>query len=209
MHRMIGSEPRLVLPCVTSSADNISCCQQGHVDRVRRSALKIATCERLTGTDLKVVELAALMHDVRDYKYSGNEIAGIEAARAFLTQHCVDPQIIDSVCYVIENVGFQKEKRAFGGKFPQGDAPLADEATALACVQDADRLDAIGAVGIARCLTFGGARHRALYDPDVPCSRNVAEPMLQEERALPLPCESREDNMLAMHILAAGVRYAK
>ncbi|KAJ1496450.1 hypothetical protein T484DRAFT_1874390 [Baffinella frigidus] len=127
----------------------------GHVDRVRRGALKIAALERLAdaGGDVLVVELAALMHDVRDYKYSGSDVAGVDAARAFLAERGVPDATVAAVCHVIEHVGFQKEKKECGGAFPAGEAPLGPP-TELACVQDADRLDAIGAVGIARPVPF-------------------------------------------------------
>jgi len=138
-----------------------------HVQRVHKSAMKIAEKEGAGSDDkaeLLVIELAALMHDVRDYKYSGSDSEGVEAGKAFLAREGVDAALIDRVMHVIENVSFSKELAR--GLPPKG-SPPAPVKREVGCVQDADRLDAIGAVGIARCLTFGGARKRPLYDETV------------------------------------------
>ena len=139
-----------------------------HIDRVRKLAKFIAIHEGLNESQQLEAELSALLHDIKDWKYSGSETAGAEASRDFLNENHVDPKVISKVCYVISNIGFSKE---IGGKPPitpgepegfKGDDVL------LGVVQDADRLDALGAIGIARCLTYGGAKNRVLYDPDLP-----------------------------------------
>jgi uncharacterized protein len=125
-----------------------------HIDRVRRNALHIAREER---ADLHVVELAALLHDVADWKFhGGDDTAGPRAAREWLLSNAVDAKIIDQVCDIIAHVSFKG-------------AGVATEMATIEgkCVQDGDRLDAIGAVGIARAFAFGGHFGRAMYDPEV------------------------------------------
>ncbi len=126
-----------------------------HIDRVRRNAVHIARDE---GADLYVVELAALLHDVADWKFhGGDDSIGPRTARDWLTRHEVDPTVIDHICEIIATVSFKG-------------AGVATEMSTIEgkCVQDGDRLDAIGAVGIARAFAFGGHFGRAMYDPEVP-----------------------------------------
>ncbi len=126
-----------------------------HIDRVRRNALHIARDER---ADLFVVELAALLHDVADWKFhGGDDSIGPQTARDWLSRHEVDGPVIDHVCEIIATVSFKG-------------AGVATEMSTIEgkCVQDGDRLDAIGAVGIGRAFAFGGHFGRAMYDPDVP-----------------------------------------
>jgi len=125
-----------------------------HIDRVRRNALHIAASE---GADLFVVELAALLHDVADWKFhDGDDTAGPRAARAWLARNEVDTVTIDQVCEIIASLSFKGAGVATEMKTIEGK-----------CVQDGDRLDAIGAIGIARAFAFGGHFGRAMYDPDV------------------------------------------
>jgi len=119
---------------------------------------------------LLVVELAALLHDIKDWKYSGSESAGGEAAAAFLKSHAIPQPIIDRVVHVVNSIGFKSELGSRGSG--SGSVRMTIE---LGVVQDADRLDAIGAIGIARCFTFGGTKHRALYDPDNPPTINITK----------------------------------
>ena len=126
-----------------------------HIDRVRRNSLNIA---REEGADPFVTELAALLHDIADWKFhGGDDTAGPRAARQWLV-HCeVDPVVIEQVCEIVATISFKG-------------AGVATEMQTLEgrCVQDGDRLDAIGAVGIARAFAFGGHFGRAMYDPEVP-----------------------------------------
>lgn len=129
-----------------------------HIERVRRLAHYIAKKEGLDGENQLIVELSALLHDIKDWKYSGSETEGVLATRKFLTAQGISNHIIDEVCYVVAHVGFSKEIGGSDGH----------SRPTLSAVQDADRLDALGAIGIARCLTYGGAKHRILYDPNIP-----------------------------------------
>jgi uncharacterized protein len=125
-----------------------------HVQRVWQTALHIGKEE---GADLFVVELAALLHDIADWKFhGGDEHAGSRAARAWLEGLHVDNAIITHVCTIIDDLSF----KGAGGVLPM-------KSKEGMVVQDADRLDAIGAIGIARAFAYGGSRGRELYNPDV------------------------------------------
>ncbi len=126
-----------------------------HIQRVWQNAKNIAIHERV---NFQVVELAALLHDIADSKfYNGDETVGPSMAREFLTSQQVDDSIIQHVIAIIENVSFKggKEQRTFSS-------------IELDVVQDADRLDAIGAIGIARTFNYGGFKNREIYNPNIP-----------------------------------------
>lgn len=124
-----------------------------HIDRVRNTACAIAREEH---ADLYIVELGALLHDIADWKFhGGDESAGVQKARAWLKSLSVDSHIIDAVIHVIEHVSFKGAGVASQMQSIEG-----------TCVQDADRLDALGAIGIARCFAYGGSKGRALYNPE-------------------------------------------
>jgi uncharacterized protein len=124
-----------------------------HVERVRHMALRLA---REEGADPFVTELAALLHDVADHKFhGGDETAGPRAARAWLSEVGADGDTIEHVCAIIAGLSFK------GAGVP---TPMATPEGRV--VQDADRLDAIGAIGIARAFAFGGSRGRPLHDPE-------------------------------------------
>ncbi len=126
-----------------------------HIDRVRRSACRLAKAE---GADVVVTELAALLHDIADWKFhGGDDTAGPRAARTWLEQHHVDAAVIEHVCGIIAGLSYK-------GAGVATDMPTLEGR----CVQDADRLDAIGAIGIARAFAFGGHFGRAIYDPEQP-----------------------------------------
>ena len=131
-----------------------------HVERVRRTALYIAQRE---GGNAVICELAALLHDLGDWKFqAGDETAGPRMSREWLESLAVPAPIIDHVCTIIEGISFK-------GAGVSTDMPTLEGQ----CVQDADRLDAIGAVGIARAFAFGGAFGRAMYDPEIPPQLHV------------------------------------
>ncbi|MFN0021119.1 MAG: HD domain-containing protein [Pirellulaceae bacterium] len=126
-----------------------------HIERVRRVALTIAREER---ADLFLVELAALLHDVADWKFAGgDEKAGPAAARQWLMSLEADEPTIDQVCRIIAQLSFKGAGVATPMDSLEG-----------ACVQDADRLEAIGAIGIARTFAYGGWKGQPMHDPDLP-----------------------------------------
>ena len=125
-----------------------------HIERVRTNARNIAQAEPV---DLFVVELGALLHDIADYKFNGgDETAGVKKTRNFLERLQVDEEVIGHVEKIIQNTSFK------GGNFKAGFT-----SNELAVVQDADRLDAMGAIGIARAFNYGGFRGRAMYNPAI------------------------------------------
>ena len=122
-----------------------------HIQRVVNLARVIA---REEGADSFICELAALLHDIADYKISGDEATGLRRVHDWLQTHNVDGAAAERVMEIIATMSFG------GGNRP----PMTTLEGRV--VQDADRLDAIGAIGIARAFAFGGSRGRALYDPD-------------------------------------------
>jgi uncharacterized protein len=148
-----------------------------HVNRVRRCAVSIAS--HLLATDveyslisLEVVELAALLHDVGDFKFQGsatNSTAAVKTLGEFLASQEFPESISRAIQWIVPRVSFRSEL-----KDPSGclNGPYVKE---LWCVQDADRLDAIGAIGIARCFSYNGARNLPLYEPQVTPLANITE----------------------------------
>lgn len=125
-----------------------------HIERVWNNAKLIAKNEEV---NLLIVELGALLHDIADAKFHhGDETIGPKLAQNFLQQYDVDASIINHVILIIENISFK------GGNFNQ--TFFSKE---LEVIQDADRLDAIGAIGIARAFNYGGFKNRALYNPEI------------------------------------------
>jgi uncharacterized protein len=125
-----------------------------HIERVYKNAVLIAASENC---DLEIVQLGALLHDIADSKFhDGDETIGPRTARTFLESEKVAPATIDHVIAIIENISFK------GGKVERQFSSIE-----LDIVQDADRLDAIGAIGIARTFNYGGFKNRALYNPEI------------------------------------------
>ena len=130
-----------------------------HIARVRATALSLAREESLPESSMLTVELAALLHDVRDWKYSGDANAGAEAVSSWLEDHGHPADDIRSIVKIISNMGFKDE-------LSSSSAP-AEITPEFKVVQDADRLDAIGALGIARTFCYGGARGDPMHIPGV------------------------------------------
>jgi uncharacterized protein len=126
-----------------------------HIHRVRQTAVSIG---RQEGADLFVVQLAALVHDIADWKFhGGDETVGPRRAAEWLAGLGVDAATIEHVCQIVAHLSFKGAGVATPMHSLEGQV-----------VQDADRLDAIGAIGIARAFAYGGHAGRAMYDPLVP-----------------------------------------
>ncbi|MDF0714636.1 HD domain-containing protein [Muricauda sp. 334s03] len=135
-----------------------------HIERVFNTSNLLLNHEE--GNTL-VVQLAALLHDIADPKfYDGDESVGPKTARNFLVSQSVDEKIIEHVVSIIKHMSFKNSLETEGTKFTSKE---------LQIVQDADRLDAIGAIGIARAFNYGGFKNRELHNPDVPPNLNMTK----------------------------------
>ncbi|KAG0300425.1 hypothetical protein BGZ98_009190 [Dissophora globulifera] len=146
-----------------------------HVDRVRRQALKIAREESSQGKiiDVELVELAALFHDIGDAKFhKEGQPTGREIVMAFLSKHGY--QKAEDVAKIVENVSFRKELAGVKNEW-------AENSIELHIVQDADKLDAIGAFGIMRCAAYSGYKNRPLYDPEEKAQLNMTYEQYQAQ----------------------------
>ncbi len=123
-----------------------------HSLRVYQMATNIAKKEN---ADVFIVQLASLLHDVDDRKLSPATYKSKERVISFLNTHNVDKHIIDRVCKIIDEVSFN------------GTDTVIPSSIEAKCVQDADRLDAMGAIGIARAFAYGGSHNRAIYNPEI------------------------------------------
>lgn len=125
-----------------------------HIERVWKLSKKIAAEENC---NLEIVELAALLHDIADPKFhNGDETLALKISREFLENENVSEEIIQPVLFIIKNISF-KNRGEISDNLP----------LELQIVQDADRLDAIGAIGIARTFNFGGFKNNLMYDPEI------------------------------------------
>lgn len=126
-----------------------------HIHRVWKLARRIAAQE---GANREVAELGALVHDIADWKFhAGDETVGPREAERLLMREGAPRQVIAAVVDIVATISFKGAGVATGMRSLEGQ-----------CVQDADRLDALGAIGIARCFAYGGHAGRLLHDPAVP-----------------------------------------
>ena len=133
-----------------------------HIERVWKIARKIAEKE---GGNLEIIELSALLHDIADPKFhNGDEVLALEISRGFLESENVSEDIVEQVLFIIKNISFKNR-----GELPEN-MPLE-----LKIVQDADRLDAIGAIGIARTFNFGGFKNNLMYHPEIQPNLNLSK----------------------------------
>ena len=135
-----------------------------HIHRVFLNAQHIAKNEDV---DDLIVALGALLHDIADAKfYDGDETIGPKKAAEFLLSQNVDSYVIEHVVNIIENISFKNSLSAEKSPF---------KSLELDVVQDADRLDAIGAIGIARCFNYGGFKNREIHNPEIPPNLNMSK----------------------------------
>jgi uncharacterized protein len=133
-----------------------------HIERVYKNSLLISKNENV---DVFIVQLGALLHDIADSKFhNGDETVGPKVAREFLFNINVDSKAIEHVIKIIENISFKGGNEIQKFKSPELDV-----------VQDADRLDALGAIGIARTFNYGGFKNRALFNPDIKPNLNMSK----------------------------------
>lgn len=133
-----------------------------HIERVWKNAKLIAKEEEC---DLELVELAALLHDIADSKFhDGDEEIGPKTAQDWLERSSYPPERIARIVQIIRAISYK------GGKNEHEDSSME-----FKVVQDADRLDAIGAIGIARTFNYGGYKNRPLYNPEIPANPNQSK----------------------------------
>jgi uncharacterized protein len=133
-----------------------------HIERVWKLSKKIAETE---DCNHDVVEFSALLHDIADPKFhNGDETIAPKIAREFLEAQQVPEDVIEKVLFIIKNISFKN----------RGEVP-AELPIELKIVQDADRIDAIGAIGIGRTFNFGGFKNNPMYDPEVQPSLNMSK----------------------------------
>ncbi len=126
-----------------------------HVYRVWQNAIHIGKQE---SADMFIVELAALLHDIADWKFhDGDEKAGARAARSWLSKQSIDAATIDHVCQIIDDLSFKGAGVRTAMNTIEG-----------MVIQDADRLDALGAIGIARTFAYGGHKGHEIHNPEIP-----------------------------------------
>ena len=134
-----------------------------HTERVYNNALLISKGE--TVNEL-VVALGALLHDIADSKFNnGDDTIGPKIAGEFLMKQNVSTEVINHVIKIIKNVSFSSNI----------DNASAFKSKELEVIQDADRLDALGAIGITRTFNYGGFKNRALYNPDIKPNLNLTK----------------------------------
>ena len=168
------NNPNLINKTIAFVKEKLSDAEGGHdwfhIERVYKNALLIA---KDTDCDLIVVQLGALLHDIADSKFhNGDETIGPKTARLFLENENVSEDIIKHVVNIIENISYK------GGNFEKKFSSIE-----LDIVQDADRLDAIGAIGVARAFNYGGFKNRALYDPEIDPVTNMTKEEYKKNNA--------------------------
>ena len=126
-----------------------------HIERVWKLSKKIATKEG--NNDLFIVEMGALLHDIADHKFhGGDDSIGPKVAQEYLSQFSLENNEVEKIVAIVKEISYK------GAGVP---TPMSSNEGKI--VQDADRLDAIGAIGIARTFAYGGSKNRPIYDPNI------------------------------------------
>jgi len=143
-----------------------------HIERVYHNAINIAKNEDV---NLYIVSLGALLHDIADAKFhNGDENKGPEMAFEFLSKQGVSIEVIEHIQNIIRYISFKQSKDQLTSSFTSKE---------LEVVRDADRLDAIGAIGIARAFNYGGFKNRLLYHPDIKPNMNMTKEEYKNSKA--------------------------
>ncbi|MFT6369436.1 MAG: hypothetical protein ACJAWH_000513 [Maribacter sp.] len=144
-----------------------------HIERVFNNSIHIARSEKV---DMLVVSLGALLHDIADAKFhNGDESVGPNMAKVFLESLDIVPKTITHVVNIINHISYKNSLETESGeKF---------DSLELQVVQDADRLDAIGAIGIARAFNYGGFKKRVMHDPDIPPNLKMNKAQYKRSKA--------------------------
>jgi uncharacterized protein len=138
-----------------------------HTYRVWKLSKKIARAEK---ADLFVTEIAALLHDVGDYKFfNGDEEKGRKTIEKFLNSLNFSQDIASKILFICSNISYMKTLSKNDHVY------LQEKSKEFMVVSDADKLDAMGAIGIARAFTYGGYYHRPIYDPDIPLNSDISQ----------------------------------
>lgn len=138
-----------------------------HSFRVWKLAKKIARVEK---ADLFLVEMSALLHDVGDYKFfDGDEEKGRKKIQDFLNSLSFPPDIAKKILFICSNISYMKTLSK------NNNTDIKEKTIEFMVVSDADKLDAMGAIGIARTFTYGGYYHRPIYDPDIPPNPDISQ----------------------------------
>lgn len=133
-----------------------------HIERVLAMATYIAKQEK--NCDVFVIQLTALLHDIGDWKFhNGDSTVGAKIAKTWLEELTVPEKVIENVCYIVEYISYK------------GGSPIGQMKTLEGMiVQDADRLDALGAIGIARAFAYGGYKKQEIYNPQIEKKINMS-----------------------------------
>lgn len=143
-----------------------------HTLRVYHMAVRLAEAQK-GPVDLETVELGALLHDIEDWKFNGgDEEAGPRAARQWLTSCGAKEQMITHIEEIIRDLSYKGTEKKSSMKTPEGEI-----------VQDADRLDAVGAIGIARCFAFGGSAGNEIFNPEIPARMSLTSEEYKDKKA--------------------------
>jgi uncharacterized protein len=161
-----SNQQTLINRCIEFVKSELSDGEKGHdwwhIRRVWQTSKLIAQKEPV---DHLIVELAALLHDIADSKFhSGDEEIGPSKAAKFLSSINAEPSVIDHVVQIIRHISFKGGNHSSEFSSPELDV-----------VQDADRLDAMGAIGIARAFHYGGFKNRLLFHPDIKPNLNMTK----------------------------------
>ena len=140
-----------------------------HVDRVRNLALYI--CKREGKGDFFLIEAAALLHDIIDDKLSDSPDKNKEKLFELYDELKLNNQEIEAITYIIENISYRGGNETLLNSFE------------AKVVRDADRLDAMGAIGIARAFAYGGYKHQTLYDPEIAVRETMTFDQYRSEKS--------------------------